>query len=55
MKTPAQRAAKRKKREDRTEKLYGWMCAGCCERHPFGQKCPNPRLFARGFNRSGAK
>lgn len=54
MKSQAQRAAKRKKREDRPEKSEGWMCAGCKIRHPFGQSCPAPRLYARGFNRSRA-
>jgi len=51
MKTPQQRAAKRAKRENRLTKLDTWFCAGCGVRHPNGQRCPTPRLFAKGFNR----
>lgn len=47
-----QRNAKRKKREDRTDKTTTWYCAGCKLRHLIGQKCPKPRLFARS-NRLG--
>jgi hypothetical protein len=43
MKTEAQRAAKRRKREARDEKGSTWNCSGCGKRHPHGSRCPIPR------------
>lgn len=51
MKTQAQRAAKRHKRENRDSKESTWYCAGCKGRHPNGHACPQVRLRANGFNR----
>lgn len=51
MKTQAQRAAKRVKRENRESKENSWYCAGCKGRHPNGHACPTVRLRANGFNR----
>lgn len=51
MKTPAQRAAKRAKIENRKSKDTTWYCAGCNQRHPLGERCPTPRLFAKMTNR----
>lgn len=41
MKTAAQRAAKRSRRENR-EKAGTWWCGACNERHPNGERCPIP-------------
>ena len=51
MKTAAQRAAKRVAREKRSAKEGTWFCAGCKARHLLSERCPTPRLFAKGFNR----
>jgi hypothetical protein len=41
-KTEAQRAAKRRGREDRPKKDGTWRCR-CGKRHPLGERCPIPR------------
>lgn len=42
---------KRFKRENRATKKESWYCAGCKARHPFGERCPVPRLSAPMSNR----
>ncbi len=48
------RAAKRFKREHRKTKDDSWYCAGCKSRHPKGDRCPVPRLYAP-MTRAGVK
>lgn len=42
---------KKFKRENRESKKTSWFCAGCKVRHPKGQVCTTPRLFAPNFTR----